>query len=342
MEIADRTPYRNESGKVDIFGRIQGTFKFGFDWYARLEAQLAVIAVLGKVLGSSYILLCNITLPDTDIELPIVLIGPPGVYLISVTTGRGVYRARDDEWGTVVGDRFVAASNNILQRNVKLGRVLQIYLDRAGFKDKLIVEPILMAADPGMHIESVRPAARIVMSDALERFAISMNQARPIHNGKTIADLAQVIVKGPKAQAAPVAKTENQPPTTQAPASNLAFSTEPLEFSFEDKPQDQNNSPSSASQNATLRAAAFSSDDRLDTLQYPGDQTLQSSQPFPENFEAGNSRTPSENSSRPSSPAPKSKKLFGMSTAQLAILGGVLLFWLCAMAAFAIYLYINH
>ena len=57
MEIVDRTPFRNEGGIVDIFGRVQGTLKYGFNWYALLEAQNAVIAVLDKVLGSSYILL---------------------------------------------------------------------------------------------------------------------------------------------------------------------------------------------------------------------------------------------------------------------------------------------
>ena len=342
MEIVDRTPFRNEGGIVDIFGRVQGTLKYGFSWYARLEAQNAVIAVLDKALGSSYILLRNITLPDTEIDLPMVLIGPAGLYLINVTSGRGVYQARDDEWGTIVGEKFVPAASNIVQRTVKLGRVLQIYLDRAGFKDQLIVEPILMAADPGMHIESVRPATRIVMSDALERFAISMNQARAAMHAKMIADIAQMIVNGPKPQANPSAETglkaqETIPGgtlTAREPDPNLAFTADTLGFSFSDEGQDQNSGSAPASQNATLRAGAFSSpNDRLDALTNPDDRTQATSRP---------KNQLSENTGKPSSSVPKKKGLFGMSATQLFILVGVLLFWFCAMAGFAIYIYLNQ
>lgn len=335
MEIADRTPYRNESGQVDIFGRIQGTLKFGFDWYTRIEAQNAVIAVLDKVLGANYILLRNISLPETDIELPMVLIGPPGLYLIQVTADRGVYRARDDEWGTVAGERFVPSGKNPVLRTLKLGRVLQIYLDRGGFKDKLLVEPILMAADPGMHIESVRPAVRIVMSDALERFATSMNQARPIHNSKMIGDIAQTIINGPRPQTSPPvasgAQGQETPIAIPEADSSQPFAADTLEFSFDDQEQNQDGEAKTGSQNATLRAAAFSNDnDRLDALQNSRNQVT----PFPENGAAGK-----PNQGKPTKSAPKKKGPLGMSTTQVIILGSILLFWLCALAAFVIYIY---
>ena len=250
MKIADRTPYRTENGTIDLIGRAQGTLKYGLSWFARLRAQDTVIAVMEKVLGANFVLLRNITLPDTDINLPLVLIGPPGLYLINVIHERGVYRARDDEWGTIAGEKLVPASINQLQRTIKLGRVLQVYLDRAGFKGAVLVEPILMAADPGMHIESVRAAARIVMSDALERFAISMNQARPVINAVFIGNLAQVIVNGPKnnslvptavAPPAPVQASagsdNNSVPHGSQPVqgANSDFSANSLGFSFDDK-----------------------------------------------------------------------------------------------------------
>jgi hypothetical protein len=265
MKILDKTPFRAADGTIDIMGRAQGTLKFGLSWYARLQAQDVVIAVMEKVLGENFILLRNLTLPDTDIDLPLVLIGPPGLFLVNVIHERGVYRARDDEWGTVAGDKLVPASINQLQRTVKLGRVLQIYLDRAGFKGKAVVDPILLAADPGMHIESVRPAARIVMSDALERFAISMNQARPVLNGELIGKIAKVIITGPDkksevpagaktiANPAPVNLAASSTPTpafdardtnevlfddSHQQAANSDFSAETLSFSFDDSSQE--------------------------------------------------------------------------------------------------------
>ncbi len=241
MKIADRTPFRSESGGIDIVGRAQGTLKYGLSWYARLQAQDVVIAVLEKVLGPNYVLMRNVTLPNTDIDLPLVLIGPPGIYLINVTHERGVYRARDDEWGKVANGKFVPAGINHIQRTAKLGRVLQIYLDRAGYKDKLVVDPILMAADPGMHIESVRPAVRIVMSDALERFAISMNQARAVQDNDTVKAIAQVIVNGPKKEAAAAPFVES--PAEPLPVSNPSSPQNANETLFNPVPQPETTQP---------------------------------------------------------------------------------------------------
>jgi hypothetical protein len=41
-------------------------------------------------------------------------------------------------------------------------------------------EPILLTTSPGAHVDTVRPLVRVVMSDALERFAVSINQARAL------------------------------------------------------------------------------------------------------------------------------------------------------------------
>ena len=372
MKIADRTPFRNDSGQIDIFGRIQGTLRFGLSWYDRLRAQDTVIAVLDKILGPEYYLLRNVTLPDTDIDLPLVLIGPPGVYLINVTHERGVYRARDDEWGTVSGEKFVPAGINQVQRAVKLGRVLQLYLDRAGYKDAFIVDPILMAADPGMHIESVRPAARIVMSDALERFAISMTQTRPIFTLAKIVEIARVIVKGPKAaqptdQASAPSTSSNlgsaEESSPQAQETNVSFSPDTLGFSFDEQRQDRSapsQPPSTGDsnipeQNPGSQSGVFRGyDDGYDNLHETGSQFFESTgsndsvQPFSDLEQETASFEPARPESQPDASAttadatPKKSGLFGMSTSQVLILGAILLFWLCAMAGFAIFLFLNR
>jgi len=356
MKIADRTPFRTEDGKIEIFGRIQGTLKYGLSWYARLQAQDVVIAVLDKTLDPNYVLLRNVTLPDTDIDLPLVLIGPPGVYLINVTHERGVYRAKDDEWGTIAGERFAPASINQIQRTVKLGRVLQIYLDRAGYKGTVIVDTILMAADPGMHIESVRPAVRIVMSDALERFAISMNQARPIFSVGKITELAQLIVKGPKKQptAAPGSDSSASPlnagrdttdelfSSAQQLDSNQTFSADNSASQFQPIPARRAGSTSAPAQSqATFQDSNNRFDDQTNAS---GDDREDSFQSFADSLqEPGQPRDVerSQADTRSKSTAARSKKtgLFGLTRNQLLILGGILFVWLCGMAAFAIYVY---
>ncbi len=55
------------------------------------------------------------------------------------------------------------------------------------------VEPVLLAADPGLHIESVRPAVRPVMSDAIDRFAASLLTARPVYNTAEVNEFVERI-----------------------------------------------------------------------------------------------------------------------------------------------------
>lgn len=257
MKIIDKTPYRTETGEIDLLGRIQGMLKYGISWYDRVKAQDVVIAIIEKQLDSNFALLRNITLPNTDINLPLVLIGPPGIYLLNVLHERGVYKARDDQWGTMVGDRFVAARMNHLSRTVTFGRVLQVYLDRQGFKGSVVVESVLMASDPGMQIESTRPAVRVVMSDALERFAASMSQARPVLNSPLAHDVAHALLVGrsPKPAelepAAPVQEEEDD--LSQSSFGAFSFD-EQQDDSETGRVEDQQQSPAFESQPAQPQA----------------------------------------------------------------------------------------
>ncbi len=321
MKIEDKTPYRTEAGEIDILGRLQGTLKYGLTWYSRIQAQNTVIAVMEKQLSNSYTLLRNITLPNTEINLPMVLVGPQGVSLINVTHEHGVYRAKDDEWGTIVGDQFVPAGINQIQRTLTFQRVLQVYLDRQGFKDMLVVDSILMAADPGMHIESTRPAIRIVMSDALERFAASITQGRVILNAPTINDVVQAILVGrPKriapepAPAAPEAGTspfETYIPGQPDSQSGDAFSSDPLAFSFDDQQPAEQVAPQAG------QVAGGKGPDR-------------------EQASAGEPKA----ASRPRAAARKRAR--GLTRNQWIILAALVIFWLCVMAAFAIYIYLMY
>jgi hypothetical protein len=230
MVIIDKTPFREKTGQIGPLGLLQGTLKFGPTWQSRMKAQDVVIAIIEKQLDSNFALLRNITLPNTEINLPLVLIGPPGIYLINVTHERGVYRAKDDEWGTMIADRFVPARINQITRTATFGRVLQTYLDRQGFKNAALVEPILMAADPGMQIESTRPAVRVVMSDALERFAASLSQARSMIDAPLGKSIVRAILVGKPAEA---------PATTQPEPAPDNFGSSFGSFGFDDENEQQ-------------------------------------------------------------------------------------------------------
>lgn len=301
MKHIDKTPYRSESGEINIINRVQGMLKYGMSWHNRVKAQDAVAGILGRQLGGQFVLFQNITLPETDIDLPLVLIGPPGVFLINVLHERGVYMAREDEWGTLTGETFMPARINQVKRAMTMAKVLQVYFDRLGQKG-FLVEPIVMSADPGLHIDSTRPAARIVMSDAIDRFALSLIQARPVFDMNMVAELERVILTGKSRQAAAPAGGQE---SAQVAGSAVFIPEEggsgELDFSFTDETQ-------AAEPGAEGYAPASSFPDEM-----PG-------------------------TARPKKvKKPKRKKIMGLTPAQLGIVAALLLCWLCGLLAFAGY-----
>ena len=367
MKILDKTPYRNETGEIDIIGRVRGSLSHGLSWYARIQAQNVVIAILEKVLGEKYVLVRNVTLPDTEIELPLVLVGPQGVFLINVAHERGVYRAKDDEWGTVVGEKFVPASINQIKRTLKLGRVLQVYLERAGFQDLLVVESILMSGNPGTHIESTRPAVRIIMSDALERFAISVNQGRAILSADVIYNIVKTILTGSEKKAEPASRAASGlaiPASGGRDTTDALFAgaqpqdSESLGFSFNEEPPHPTTErqPASYQPGPPQNTGYQESDYQNRGFQDAGFQDLETeregfrdadapmfddSQANTPAFEPSQPEGQPETSSRPKASTPKKKGPLGMTTRQLVILGVILLCWLCSMAGFAAYIYFS-
>lgn len=304
MKHIDKTPYRSESGEINIVNRVQGMLKYGMSWYERVKAQDAVVEALGKQLGGQFVLLQNVVLPNTDIDLPLVLLGPSGIFFINALHERGVYMARDDEWGTLTGDTFVAARINQVKRAMTMGRVLQVYLERLGYKG-FQVENIVMSADPGLHIDSTRPAVRIVMSDAIDRFALSLVQARAVFDLNMIAELERVILTGKgRLAAAPAGSQEESTPM----AGSAAFIPEgsgsgELDFSF-----------SEAHTDAEAGSDGFSESSPA----LPSDGAPVAVHPK-------------------KSKKPKRKKIMGLTSAQLGIVLVLLLCWLCSMLIFAGY-----
>ena len=55
------------------------------NWYPEMEAQRAVIPQLDRILEKGFTLVRNVTLANSQIVEPLILIGPPGVYVIYVT-----------------------------------------------------------------------------------------------------------------------------------------------------------------------------------------------------------------------------------------------------------------
>ena len=318
MKILDHTPFQDASGQINLINRIQGTLKYGLSWYATLEAQKKVIAILNKVLERGYILIRNKELGASGIVAPLVLIGSAGMYLINVTQLSGFYEARGNEWGTLTNERFqpVPPEKNIIAITDKLARVLMVYYERQGIKLPVLVEPVLMASDPGLHLTSTRPIVRVVQSDAIQRFAENLLSARPSLNAQMVNELAERLItpRSAKEQEAPPPAEESDPYAAQDEA---PFPMEPSRLSS------ILNAPKSdvlidTSDNADIGFA-------FEEVRAKEPTVMVSNPPSPQERRAA------------AKPAPK--RYFGMSVMQIALLAFMAIVEFCVLAGGFLFIY---
>jgi hypothetical protein len=195
MKVFDKTPLQDAQGNISIVSRVQGTLKYGMNWFPELEAQKAVIAQLDRLLDKGFVLIRNFNLPGSDIVIPIILIGPGSLSVIFVTTVKGHFEAKGTEWNTVSNGVSSPAGRNVIDLLGKLTRAFQKYLQLNNINIPLQVEPVLIASDPGANIESVRPAVRVVRSDAIKQFASTVNQASPVLRAEQVLVSADLIIE---------------------------------------------------------------------------------------------------------------------------------------------------
>jgi hypothetical protein len=200
MKVVDKTPFVSETGEISLVDRAKATMKFGAAWFPEVEAQRQVLPIFNQVLDKNFTLLRNITPPGLGASIPFILVGPAGVYVLYVTHLRGTYRAKGEEWGTIANNAFRPSSPNLLAVTARMARAVQLYLKRQGY-ESVMVESALLCADAGMHVDSQRPAVRVVMRDALERFGVSIAQARAILSPEQVREIAERLLNPRPAQA---------------------------------------------------------------------------------------------------------------------------------------------
>lgn len=177
MKVIDKTPLYKD-GQLSFGNRMKALLQFGQGWIHEVEEQRAVVSVLERTIDKSFTAIRNLVLPGLDAEIPVILVGPSGIYVINVLSAAGTFRAKGDQWGSISGSAFKEEKPNLLVRTDRLSQVVQKYLQAHGRTNVLGVEAVLLCSNPSTHIDSQRPIVRVVMRDALERFAVSISQGR--------------------------------------------------------------------------------------------------------------------------------------------------------------------
>lgn len=320
MKIIDKTPLLDEKGELSISKRLEGMLKFGFNWPNELQAQKTIINFFDRQLERGYTLIRNMSLGQSGITIPMILLGPAGIYAINVTHLRGRYEAKGAAWNVQAGDGYKPAEVNLVQVTTRMARALQAFIERQGVKLPISVEPVLIAADPGLHIESVGSAVRVMMVDGIKAFVSGLSAGRPLLSPEAVHEYTERIVnprpaRKEKARVPPeitqphaaLQREQLSQPTVETVSRARAI----FDASENLKPFDP------ADFEFAMTEAEPAADEGLTALQGPG-------------------------SARSAQLAkPKRARILGMTPVQLAIIAALILILVAILATFAYLVFLN-
>jgi hypothetical protein len=315
MKIIEKTPFLNEKGELGFSQRIQGMMQYGFNWPNELRAQKAIITYFDRQLEKGHTLIRNYTLGQSGIMIPIILLGPTGIQVINFTYQRGRYEVKGDAWNVEAGEGYKPASVNLIQQTMRMAKALRVFIERQGTKVPVEIEPVLIAADPGIHIETTRPAVRVLMIDGIKSFVSNLALGQPVMSSEYVYELTERIVNPRPAKRAGTA-------TATTPAA---------------EPRESWETPS---QEVSRARAIFDASQETKPFDPADFDFARDEEP---NFEI----TPPASSVVESSPAetltqpkPRSTSRLGMTSGQLAILAVLALAFLCILIGFGYYIFV--
>lgn len=311
MKIIDKTPLVNENGDLDIPKRIQGMLKYGFNWPTELVAQKAIVTYFDRQLEKGYTLIRNMTLGASGITVPMILLGPAGIHVIHVTYLRGRYEARGNQWNEEAGNGFKPASPNLIQDTLRMAAAVKAFIERQGVKVPVAIEPVLIAANPGLHVESNKPAVRVLMIDGIKSFVAGLATVVPVLRPEAVHEFTERIVN-PR----PARKQTAAP----APLPRAAWEEENTQ-----PPPGQGVSRARAIFDASEEAKPFN----------PADFDFAMMEEEPELDALTASQTDSAFTDVAPVPAPRRNRALGMTTGQLAIVAALGILLLIVVTVFA-------
>jgi hypothetical protein len=189
--------------------RFRSVLKLGLTGTGELQAQAQIVELFSRYFDDKFVLLRNLVLPDLDVPIPLILVSPAGVLLLYVTPLKGIYRARSDSWSVVDSRRhFKPARPNLLNRTSLMARAVHVYLERQGMPG-IDVDPVLLCTDPGIHVETIRPSVRVVMTDAMDRFIAGLQQAQITLTGPEVEIIVERLTSRPAPDRIPASTPES-------------------------------------------------------------------------------------------------------------------------------------
>jgi hypothetical protein len=198
MIVKDFSTFLDENGEVPLTERMRATIKFGSNWYTDIQSQELVIDRLQSALDDDFILLRNFHLPGLEVPIPITLVGPSGIEVIYTSSVKGIYQAKGELWLAMGSGarRFREAKPNLINRCLLLAQAVSRHLERFEYGNTS-VDALNVFTDPGIHVDTKKPATRIVMIDALDRYIAKLSTEASLLSVETVQNIVEVLINPP-------------------------------------------------------------------------------------------------------------------------------------------------
>ena len=193
MKIIDCSAAEEEARQSRSLDEWLSSLKIGRSTSQDLEAQESVVAAFQRLIDNKFTLLRNVSLEELEMPVPMVLVGPTGLWVIYPSGLRGVYRAKGDAWEKIDERQqaYAPTGENLLTRTSVMFRAVESRLVAGGIQTPQL-DGVVVFTNPGIHVEMVRPVVRIVLVDALERFITGVVQGRLIYDPETVQKIVDV------------------------------------------------------------------------------------------------------------------------------------------------------
>jgi hypothetical protein len=167
------------------------------------NAEDAIIGRFTRGLDNRFIMLHHLQLGTGREVFPPILIGPPGMILLNVSLAKGFFRATEDSWWEMSksSHRFGPGHPDLIKQSLDYAQKLASILDERGKSHPEII-PVLIFANPGVHVETTNPAIRIVLMDGVENLIANLLKSEEVLQTNEInllADALEVMANPEKA-----------------------------------------------------------------------------------------------------------------------------------------------
>jgi hypothetical protein len=179
MRIINVSSVVEENGKIPLSLSIRKIFAEGFGWQAELDAQNQVTSQLIGVLGPEFVMLRGVLLPKLDAPIPLVLVGPPGVFILYASSLKGTFRARGDVWLALdATGNMHPAKPNLPTRARLYAEAVRKYLLKNNVEAG-DVEAVLLFSRNDAFVENIKAPIRVVLADGVESYASTLCLGHP-------------------------------------------------------------------------------------------------------------------------------------------------------------------